>query len=75
MRNGKSATSKRKKEHLELCITDDVAFKNKSAGFESYEFLHYAITEVDLSRINFETKFFEKKINYPFLISCMTGGH
>jgi isopentenyl-diphosphate delta-isomerase len=74
MRNGKSATSKRKKEHLELCITDDVAFKNKSAGFESYEFLHYAITEVDLSRINFETKFFEKKINYPFLISCMTGG-
>lgn len=74
MRNDRSATSKRKKEHLELCITDDVAFKNKSTGFENYEFLHYAITEVDISSINLETNFLKKKISFPFLISCMTGG-
>lgn len=70
----KSKTSKRKKEHLELCLTDDVSFKRKSTGFENYEFNHYAITEVDITQIDFRTKFLGKKINLPFLISCMTGG-
>ncbi len=74
MKNDDSITSKRKKEHIELCLTDDVAFKNKTNGFDKYDFLHYAITEVDITKINFETKFLKKKINYPFLISCMTGG-
>jgi len=66
--------SQRKREHIELCLTDDVAFIDKTTGFEKYEFKHYAITEVDLKKINFSTDFFNKKINYPFLISCMTGG-
>jgi len=68
------STSIRKKEHIELCLTDEVSFKNKTNGFENYEFLHYAVTEVDISKINFQTEFLKKKINYPFLISCMTGG-
>jgi len=67
-------TVQRKKEHLELCLTDDVKFKSKTNGFEKYEFIHNAITEVEIDKINFETKLFKKKINYPFLISCMTGG-
>ena len=74
MSSGKSKTSLRKKEHLELCLTDEVAFKTKTTGFENYEFKHYAITEVDVSKINFDTKFTGKKISLPFLISCMTGG-
>ncbi len=69
-----SETSKRKKEHIELCLTDDVAFKSKTNGFDNYDFIHYAITEVDVSKISFQTKFLSHKINYPFLISCMTGG-
>jgi isopentenyl-diphosphate delta-isomerase len=69
-----NSTSDRKKAHIDLCLTDDVAFKNKTAGFENYEFEHYAITEVELSKIVFKTTFFEKNIDYPFLISCMTGG-
>jgi isopentenyl-diphosphate delta-isomerase len=68
------STSKRKKEHIELCLTDEVSFKEKTNGFEHYEFEHYAITEVDISKISFGTLFLDKKIDYPFLISCMTGG-
>jgi len=74
MVNSSSTTSKRKKEHLELSLYADVAFKNKSNGFEYYDFIHDAATEVELDKINFGTKFFKKKINYPFIISCMTGG-
>ena len=74
MNSDKGSTSNRKKEHLELCLTDKVSFKLKTNGFENYEFKHYAITEVDINKIDFRSKFLGKKINFPFLISCMTGG-
>jgi isopentenyl-diphosphate delta-isomerase len=67
-------TSQRKKEHLELSLNANVSFKTKTNGFEFYEFIHKSITEVELDKISFETNFFKKKINYPFIISCMTGG-
>jgi isopentenyl-diphosphate delta-isomerase len=67
-------TSRRKKEHLDLSLKADVSFKTKTNGFEYYEFVHNAATEVEIDKISFGTKFFKKKINYPFIISCMTGG-
>lgn len=67
-------TEQRKKDHISLCLTDDVTFKKKSNGFENYEFPHFAITEVEFDKIDLSTKFFDKIISYPFLISCMTGG-
>jgi len=69
-----SNTSKRKKDHIELCLSDNVSFKTKTNGFENYEFEHFAITEVEFDKIDLSAVFLKKKINYPFLISCMTGG-
>ena len=68
-----SKTSERKKEHIQLCLTDKVAFK-KSNGFDDYDFEHFAITEVNYAKIDLTTKFLKKEISLPFLISCMTGG-
>ena len=69
----RSKTSDRKKEHIQLCLTDKVAYK-KSNGFDEYDFEHFAITEVDYSKIDLTAKFLKKEISFPFLISCMTGG-
>lgn len=69
-----SQTTERKKEHIELCLTDKVAFQLKTNGFDKYDFIHHAITEIDISKISFKTKLFSKEIDFPFLISCMTGG-
>lgn len=69
-----SPTTKRKKEHIELCLDDKVSFRSKTNGFDKYDFIHNAITEVDISKISFDRKLFGKNISYPFLISCMTGG-
>lgn len=74
MSKSNSEISIRKKEHLELCLTDNVAFQSKTNGFERYDFIHNAISEVDISKISFHTNLFSKKIKFPFLISCMTGG-
>jgi isopentenyl-diphosphate delta-isomerase len=65
---------KRKLEHLKLCASDAVAFNKITTGFERYSFLHYALTEVDISTIDLSFNFFGKKIDLPFYISCMTGG-
>ena len=74
MKKSTNDTSTRKKEHIQLCLTDKVGFRSKTNGFEKYDFIHDALTEVDISKLSFQTKLFSKKINYPFLISCMTGG-
>lgn len=67
-------TSVRKKEHIDICLNKDVAFKGRTNGFDKYEFLHSAVTEVEIEKIDFTTTFLSRKISYPFLISCMTGG-
>ncbi|VAX26289.1 Isopentenyl-diphosphate delta-isomerase, FMN-dependent [hydrothermal vent metagenome] len=65
--------SKRKAEHIDLCLNEDVVF-NKSNGLEQFDFVHDALTEVLIDEINFETRFLGKIISYPFMISSMTGG-
>lgn len=74
MDNASGETPKRKKEHIELCLTDKVAFKEKSSGFDRYEFIHNAVTEAEIDKIDLSRDFFGCRIQYPFLISCMTGG-
>lgn len=65
--------SKRKAEHIDLCLNNDVAYQ-KSNGFEQYDFIHEALTEVVIEDIKFDTQFLAKTISYPFMISSMTGG-
>jgi len=65
--------SKRKAEHIDLCLNRDVAYE-KSNGFEQYDFIHEALTEVIIDDIKFDTQFLGKTISYPYMISSMTGG-
>lgn len=67
-------TSKRKSDHLEICLNADVNFNDKTTGFENYDFIHNAVTEVNIKNVDLSGILFGKKINYPFLISSMTGG-
>jgi isopentenyl-diphosphate delta-isomerase len=64
----------RKSEHLKICLKEDVSFTDKTNGFENYDFPHFASSENDYKKIDTVLTFFDKKINFPFLISCMTGG-
>jgi isopentenyl-diphosphate delta-isomerase len=55
-------------------MKEDVEFRQKTTGLEKYDFEPYASTEVEFDKIDLKTKFFSHEINFPFLISCMTGG-
>lgn len=71
----KLKTSSRKKDHVLLTVKRDVAFRKKRTGFDEWEFVHNALPEINFSDISTETVFLSKRLAFPFMISCMTGGY
>ena len=65
-------TKQRKQDHLETCLQEKV--ETGSSGFDSYHFTHQALPEINFDEINLSCQFLKKKLNYPILISSMTGG-
>ena len=68
-------TAERKHHHVEICLHDDVRFSGKTTGFEHIELEHNAVPEINFSEIDLATTFLGHRINYPFMISSMTGGY
>ncbi|MFQ5851716.1 MAG: type 2 isopentenyl-diphosphate Delta-isomerase [Candidatus Binatia bacterium] len=69
-----SATQKRKKEHLALCLENQAVALPHGTGLASYTFLHNALPEVDIDDIDLGTTFLGRPLQAPLLISSMTGG-
>jgi isopentenyl-diphosphate delta-isomerase len=67
--------SSRKQQHINISLTENVAFRTKSSGFDRWDFLHNALPELNLSDIDPSSVFLGKKIALPFIISSMTGGY
>lgn len=70
-----SQTSNRKRDHVELCVGEDVAFQGKTTGLERYELLHNALPELDFREVDTSVEFLGKPCGMPLLISSMTGGY
>ena len=71
---GRSTTS-RKKQHVDLTLTKNVSFKAKTTGLEHLEFVHNALPELNFSDVNTSTRFLNRTLKLPFMVSCMTGGY
>jgi isopentenyl-diphosphate delta-isomerase len=68
----KSAIQKRKKDHLRIALSSSAQIGDP--GFGNYHFVHNALPEIDFNKIDTSTTFLGKKVDFPFFISCMTGG-
>lgn len=71
----KRTTPSRKRDHVELTVRKDVAFRGKSAGFGEWEFVHNALPEMDRKDVDTSALFLGKRLAFPLMISCMTGGY
>jgi len=69
-----SMTRRRKIEHIEICLDEDVQCRT-STMFEDIEFVHNALPEIDMDKIDLTTNFFGLKASAPLVIAAMTGGH
>lgn len=67
-------TSKRKADHINIALKEGIDFRYKTTGFELYEFEHNALPELNSNSIDTSVKFLGKKLSFPFMVSCMTGG-
>jgi isopentenyl-diphosphate delta-isomerase len=63
----------RKSDHIKINLEQDVR-SALTTGLENYHFVHEALPELDLERIDTSLSLFGKKLAAPILISSMTGG-
>jgi isopentenyl-diphosphate delta-isomerase len=66
--------SKRKSDHVRIALNHEVSFKEKTSGFEAYDFVHCALPELDVADVSTETVFLDKTLSFPLMVSPMTGG-
>ncbi|MCF7823443.1 MAG: type 2 isopentenyl-diphosphate Delta-isomerase [Candidatus Marinimicrobia bacterium] len=65
--------SQRKRDHLELAQDESLNF-NFSAGFDRWRFIHNALPELNFAEIDTSCTFLRKTLDFPLLISSMSGG-
>ncbi|MBN1890888.1 MAG: type 2 isopentenyl-diphosphate Delta-isomerase [Thermoflexales bacterium] len=63
----------RKADHIRINLEEDVA-SGLTTGLEHYHFLHQALPELDLGRVDTSLVLLGKRLAAPLLISSMTGG-
>lgn len=63
----------RKADHIRINLEQDVR-SGLTTGLENYRFVHEALPEVDLNRLDTSLNLFGKTLASPTLISSMTGG-
>ena len=67
-------TISRKADHIRINLEEDVAAKGVTAGFDHWRLVHRALPEIDLDDVDLSTRFLDRLLSAPLLISCMTGG-
>ncbi len=65
---------RRKNDHLDLCATDEVAFRDRTTLLEQVRFIHCALPELSLDEIDTSVSLVGKTLRLPLVISAMTGG-
>jgi isopentenyl-diphosphate delta-isomerase len=64
----------RKIEHVSVALAEDVSAPQR-ASWSDIQFVHQALPEVDLDKIDTSVSFLGYTLRYPIFISSLTGGH
>ncbi|MFI5306474.1 MAG: type 2 isopentenyl-diphosphate Delta-isomerase [Polyangiales bacterium] len=64
----------RKVDHLELCATDEVAFRQRSTLLECVQLVHQSLPELAWDELDTSVSLLGKTLRAPLIIAAMTGG-
>jgi len=70
-----SDIERRKADHLDLCATDAVAFRERTTLLEQVRLVHQSLPELSLAEVDPSVELFGKTLRFPIVIAGMTGGH
>lgn len=65
----------RKADHLDLCATDDVAFRDRTTLLECVRLVHQSLPEASVEEVDTSVALLGKELRAPIIIAAMTGGH
>jgi isopentenyl-diphosphate delta-isomerase len=63
----------RKADHIKINLEQDVR-SAWTTGLEDFRFVHEALPELDLNRLDASLRLFSRRLAAPILVSSMTGG-
>ncbi|MGM0365306.1 MAG: type 2 isopentenyl-diphosphate Delta-isomerase [Actinomycetota bacterium] len=69
-----ASNSLRKVQHLNISLTKNLNPPGASNGFSAYRFVHQALPELDLAKIELSTAFMGRELKLPLMISPLVGG-
>jgi len=67
-------TRKRKADHIEKCLKENVQAREATTGFEDVHFVHKALPEIDKGKVDLTTCLWGHKFKAPLIVGAMTGG-
>lgn len=65
---------KRKADHIQICLEENVQAKHITTGFEDALLVHKALPEIERDKIDLSTVAFNHKFSAPLIVEAMTGG-
>src|SRR5688572_15402243 len=65
---------RRKDDHLDLCATDEVAFRGTTTLLERVQLVHQSLPDLDVNEIDTGVTLLGKTLRLPIVIASMTGG-
>ena len=66
---------RRKADHLDLCATDEVAFRGRTTLLECVRLVHQSLPDTSYDSVDTRVRLLGKELRAPLLIAAMTGGH
>src|SRR5262245_14221049 len=70
-----ASVSARKADHLDLCATDAVAFRDRTTLLECVRLVHASLPELHRDELDTRVDLLGKTLRAPLVIAAMTGGH
>ncbi len=66
---------RRKADHLDLCATDEVAFRSRTTLLEHVRLVHQSLPELHRDEVDLRSTLLGRELRAPIVIAAMTGGH
>ncbi len=66
--------SQRKRDHIDLCATGDVGFRDATTLLECVRLVHDSLPDLDADALDTRVTILGKTLKFPLVIAAMTGG-
>jgi isopentenyl-diphosphate delta-isomerase len=72
--NAPQGIAKRKADHIALCASGEVEFRDKGPLFDEVQLVHDALPDLHYDDVDLTTRLLGKTLKAPVVVSGMTGG-